>query len=144
MARRPQVLIVAHQAPCRLLRAYLLGLPLAPSLHDDGSSAGCAALADGATALLVEPLVDDRCRPIAASFNLKRPKRFAVFVAERRVADVEALAVDVAVLHEWEQIHGGYDTVKEAGLVGVGVYGEHLCAGLWCCASGYAPTTQCS
>ena len=50
MARRPQVLIVAHQAPCRLLRAYLLGLPLAPSLHDDGSSAGCAALADGATA----------------------------------------------------------------------------------------------
>ena len=26
------VVIVAHQAPCRALRAYLLGLPLAPSL----------------------------------------------------------------------------------------------------------------
>ena len=44
------VLVVSHQAPCRLLRAYLLGLPLAPSLHDDGSCAEVAALADGATA----------------------------------------------------------------------------------------------
>jgi len=44
------VLVVSHQAPCRLLRAYLLGLPLAPSLHDDGTSAEVAALANGATA----------------------------------------------------------------------------------------------
>ena len=43
------VLVVSHQAPNRLLRAYLLGLPLAPSLHDDGTCAEIAALADGAT-----------------------------------------------------------------------------------------------
>ena len=44
------VMVVSHQAPNRLLRAYLLGLPLAPSLHDDGTCAEIAALADGATA----------------------------------------------------------------------------------------------
>ena len=41
------VLVIAHQAPCRALRAYLLGLPLAEAMGA-ASSPGSAALADGA------------------------------------------------------------------------------------------------
>ncbi len=45
------VLVIAHQAPCRALRAYLLGLPLAEAMGA-ASSPGSAALADGACAML--------------------------------------------------------------------------------------------
>ena len=81
------MLIVAHQAPCRLLRAYLLGLPLAPSLYDDGSSAEVAALADGAKTadgspclLALSPLereirLKEEVVPLAASKKVLREER---------------------------------------------------------------------
>jgi len=50
--RLAPILVVAHQAPCRALRAYLRGLPLAESMHAS-SSDGARALADGAGALLL-------------------------------------------------------------------------------------------
>ena len=39
------VIVVAHQTPCRALRAYLLGEPVISSLT--ATSAGAEALADG-------------------------------------------------------------------------------------------------
>mmetsp|Transcript_45176 Transcript_45176/g.145624 ORF Transcript_45176/g.145624 Transcript_45176/m.145624 type:complete len:519 (+) Transcript_45176:49-1605(+) len=49
--RLAPLLVVAHAAPCRALRAYLIGAPLLESLHAS-SSAGAAALADDATSLV--------------------------------------------------------------------------------------------
>ena len=50
--RLAPILVVAHQAPCRALRAYFLGLPLTEAMQA-ASADGAAALADG-TQLLLE------------------------------------------------------------------------------------------
>ena len=49
--RLAPILVVAHQAPCRALRAYFLGLPLADAMQA-ASADGAAALTDGALTLL--------------------------------------------------------------------------------------------
>ena len=54
-SRLAPVLVVAHAAPCRALRAYLLGLPLLDALNAgsaDDNADGAAALADGGHAIV--------------------------------------------------------------------------------------------